>query len=333
MTRCGSNDVGTLSPDDAFAVLANETRFEIVRTLWELYEPDDPANVVKFSDLYDGDTAVSFSDLYNEIGYSDTGNFNYHLEQLTDHFVRRTDDGYELTQAGFEIAQAVVAGTVRERPRIDATEIDAGCPLCDSPVVVDYDNHHLVASCSRCPGLWQNADGDDGVLFTLPLPPAGLSERTVEQTLHATLAFNLTRIRSFIGGVCPDCSSAVEQSLDICEAHAPGNRGGCPQCHRRHQIEVAEVCHLCKSVARGPITIAILAHPSVTAFYYDRGIEHRFATWETFRRAQTVEEEILETDPLSIRITVPCKGDRLRLTLDETLDVVDIVRETPGAVS
>lgn len=317
----------SLSPEDAFAVLGNDTRIKIIKTLWELYDPDDPANVVKFSNLYDSDGAVPFSELYDRVGYGDTGNFNYHLGKL-DHFVRRTDGGYELTQAGFEIAQAVVAGTVRERPDIDTVDIDDACPRCGASIISAYENHHLTVSCSQCPGIWQDATGDDGVLFTLPLPPIGLWERTPEQALHATLVFNLTRIRSFIGGVCPDCSSAVEQSFDVCENHDLCDGGGCPECHRQHAIEVSEVCRQCKAVARGPLTIAILAHPAVTAFYYDHGIVHQFASWETFQRAQRVEEEILETAPLRVRITVPCEKARLRLTLDETLDVVDVVQES-----
>lgn len=331
MTPGGRTESSDLSPDGAFAILANETRFEIIQTLWDLYEPDDPANLVKFSDLYDSDTAVTFSELYDGVGYDDTGNFNYHLEQLTDHFVRRTDAGYELTEAGFEIARAVVAGTVRERPSIDATEIDVDCPRCDAPVVAHYENHHMSVSCSQCPGIWQNAMGDEGVLFTFPLPPTGLSGRTADEAFHATLAFNLNRVRSFISGICPDCSSEVDQSLDVCERHEPRDHGGCPHCHRHHLIEVGEVCHQCKSVARGPLSIAILSHPAVTSFYYDHGLEHRFASWETFGLGQTVEEELLETDPLRIRLTVPCENDRLRLTLDETLSVVEALEETSHA--
>ena len=328
MTAGADDEPATLSPGDVFAVLGNETRFAIIQSLWELYEPEDPANVVKFSELYDSDSGVSFSELYDRVGYGDTGNFNYHLEKLTDHFVRQTDAGYELTEAGFEIARAVVAGTVREHPRLDAAAIDERCPRCDAPVVIDYKNHHLAVSCSQCPGIWQDATGEDGVLFTFPLPPTGLMDRTPEDAFHATLAFNLTRVRSFIGSVCPDCSGEVEQSLDSCSTHDPREGGGCPQCNRQHAIEVAEVCHRCKSVARGPLTIAILAHPAVTSFYYDHGIEHRFASWETFRLAQTVEEELLETDPLRVRVTIPCGDDRLRLTLDEPLSVVEAVQET-----
>ncbi|MWV40807.1 helix-turn-helix domain-containing protein [Natrialba sp. INN-245] len=327
MTAGADDESTTLSPDDAFAVLANETRFEIVRALWELYEPEDPANVVKFSNLYDADIGITFSELYEQVGYEDSGNFNYHLEQLTDHFVRRTESGYELTEAGFEVARSVVAGTVRERPRFDTVEIDERCPQCGAPVVVDYENHHVTASCSQCTGIWQDADGDDGVLFTFPFPPTGLSDRTPEEAFHAVLGYNLQRIRSFVDGVCPDCSGEVDESFDVCATHEPDDGGGCQHCHRQHRTEVAERCNRCKSVVRGPLTIAILTHPAVTAFYYDHGVDHRFASWETFRLAGAVEEAVLETDPVRIRVTVPCEGESLELAVDEERSVVDAVVE------
>jgi len=330
MTRGGTDDSTRLSPEEAFAVLANETRFAIVRALWERYELFEMTNVVEFADLYEEDTAVPFSTLYESVGYGDTGNFNYHLEQLVDHFVRRTDTGYELTEAGFEIARAVVAGTVRELPAIESTAIDEGCVRCDGTVIIDYDNHHVVASCSRCSGIWHDETGEDGVLFTLPFPPRGLTDRTAEEAFHATIAYNFHRIESFIAGICPDCSGVVETSLDVCTDHEFDDRGGCPDCFRQHQFEVAEVCRSCKSIARGPLTIAILCHPTVRSFYHASDAAFPFASWESFRRAQTIEEELLETDPLRIRLTVPCGDDRLRLDLDETLDVVEAV-EAPSA--
>ena len=328
MTHGDTDDSSQLSPEEAFAILANETRFAIVRTLWERYDPDELANVVKFANLYEEDTAVPFSELYESVGYGDTGNFNYHLEQLVDHFVHRTDTGYELTEAGFEIARAVVAGTVSELPTIVATEIDVGCPRCDSPVVVDYDNHHTIAACSRCPGIWQDSTGEEGVLFTLPFPPRGLADRTPEDAFHATIGYNFHRIGSFIAGICPDCSGVVEESLDVCTDHVFDDHGGCPDCFRQHQFEAAEVCRSCKSIARGPLTIAILAHPTVQSFYHDRDAAFSFASWESFRRGQTIEEELLETDPLRIRLSVPCQDDYLSLEFDETLAVVDAVEAT-----
>lgn len=306
-----------LSPDAAFAVLGNETRIEILRTLWEVTE------------TIASDGTITFSELYEHGGFEDTGNFNYHLGKLTDHFVRRTDGGYELTGAGLAVVRAVIAGTVDERPTLEFTEIDAGCPLCAAPVEVAYESQGLIARCSRCAGLWQKYDDLDGLLFWFPLPPAGLADRTPEEAFHTVITYFLQRIRSFRRGVCPTCSGPVDESIDVCEAHEPGEHGGCPRCSRRHLVEVTCTCRVCRASTNGPLTIAILVHPAVTAFYYEHDIEHRFASWASFQRGQTMEEELVSTDPLRIRVTIPCDDTRLRLVLDETAAVVDAEREAP----
>lgn len=56
-----------LSPDDAFTLLGNETRIEILQALWDVSDP------------HVDDDAVSFSDLYERVGIEGTGNFNYHF--------------------------------------------------------------------------------------------------------------------------------------------------------------------------------------------------------------------------------------------------------------
>jgi hypothetical protein len=56
----------------------------ILLGLWEAFEPFTEEN------------AVSFSELRDRVGTRDSGQFNYHLDQLTGHFIRATDSGYEL---------------------------------------------------------------------------------------------------------------------------------------------------------------------------------------------------------------------------------------------
>ncbi|MCH7660071.1 MAG: helix-turn-helix transcriptional regulator [Euryarchaeota archaeon] len=78
-----------IPPEEAFALLGNETRVAIIR---ELGTADDPR---------------SFSDLHAAVGVRDSGGFNYHLQKLVGSFVRRTDEGYELSGAGERIHESV----------------------------------------------------------------------------------------------------------------------------------------------------------------------------------------------------------------------------------
>lgn len=81
----------------AFKLLSSEIRLSILLALWESYDPYGP------------NTGMSFSELYGRVGASDSANFTYHLNQLIDHFVEKTDDGYELRNAGLMIVQALIA--------------------------------------------------------------------------------------------------------------------------------------------------------------------------------------------------------------------------------
>ncbi|WP_198668000.1 hypothetical protein [Saliphagus sp. LR7] len=63
-------DLDGLSPDEAFAILGNEIRLEVIRVLWQAgaaYEYDDGSDAVK---------TVSYSELQNEVGVDDNGEFN-----------------------------------------------------------------------------------------------------------------------------------------------------------------------------------------------------------------------------------------------------------------
>jgi len=58
----------SLSPDEAFALLANDTRVGILRALWADFESGKRGN------------ALPYSELFGRVEIADSGNFSYHLE-------------------------------------------------------------------------------------------------------------------------------------------------------------------------------------------------------------------------------------------------------------
>lgn len=86
-------------PADAFALLGNGIRMQILQALWAAPE-----------------TLITFSDLFRATDATDSAQFSYHLQQLTQHFVRRTENGYCLRQAGNKVVQAVLAGSFTVHP-------------------------------------------------------------------------------------------------------------------------------------------------------------------------------------------------------------------------
>ncbi|WP_053948097.1 DUF7347 domain-containing protein [Halolamina sediminis] len=106
-----------VDPTDALAVLGDETRIAILRTLAEAEEP------------------LAFSELRRRADVRDPGRFNYHLSTLREYFVREVDGGYALRDAGSRIvAAAGVAGaSAAESDLVDGDSADSEpseCPVC-----------------------------------------------------------------------------------------------------------------------------------------------------------------------------------------------------------
>jgi len=99
-------------PAEAFAVLGDETRLDILRTLADADEP------------------LAFSSLRERAGVRDSGRFSYHLRTLCEYFVRETPEGYELGHAGTRVLDASGARSDGGAdPDSDSLESDE-CPVC-----------------------------------------------------------------------------------------------------------------------------------------------------------------------------------------------------------
>jgi len=109
-------DLNGLSPDEAFAVLGNEIRLDIIRVLWQA----DAAH--EYDDVSDTVGTMAFSQLRRRVGIDDNGQFNYHLSRLSPHFIRQTDCGYRLSGAGKQIARTVIAVSGEES--VELTRMD-----------------------------------------------------------------------------------------------------------------------------------------------------------------------------------------------------------------
>lgn len=306
-------DGDVVSPDDAFALLGNDTRIDILRTLWDAFESGT------------GDNTVSYSELFERVAIEDSGNFSYHLEKLIGPFVRRSDEGYELKQTGINVVRAVVAGTVTTDPAFGPVRIDLACPFCDAPVEVAYADEVITAHCTACAGTRYWGD-KPGFLFGGFVPPVTIGERPIEDAFRAAIVYILYQIAALHDGACPHCSSPPETTIDVCTDHRPGPNRLCPNCDWAHVAEVWMVCSTCKRSAFPPVRAVALHDPAVTAFFHDHGIEHRFASWETIVRSADVDEELLSADPFRARVTIPVEDDELRLTLDDDVNVLEVTR-------
>jgi hypothetical protein len=299
-----------VSPEEAFALLGNDTRVGILRALWERFESGR------------ADNALPYSELFKQVDIEDSGNFSYHLEKLTGPFVRQTDGGYELKQTGINVVRAVVAGTVTVDPSLGPTRVDVDCPICDAPVEIVYADEFMNVYCTGCEGRsrWNDQPGH---LFGALVPPVGVDQHSVAEAFRAAVTYSLYETAIFHEGVCPHCLGPVDTTVDACVDHEPEETGRCPNCDRRNLADVWMVCATCKRSVPPPASLVVLGEPTVTAFYHDHGVEHRFATWETVARSYRVRATLVAADPLRIELAVPAEDDELRLVLDDDANVVD----------
>jgi hypothetical protein len=305
------------SPEEAFLILGNKLRIQILRALWEA---DDPAD-------HDS-SAIAFSDLYQRVGADDSGQFNYHLNKLTGAFVRRTEDGYELREAGYQVIRAVLAGAINKNPSFEPTETAEKCPFCGSVVEVRYEDDRLTVRCTNCEGVVAG-EFPPGTYMSFGFPPAGTEGRTPDELLESAHTWYDSMITPMFEGVCPECAGRTTASVEICEDHDPGDGRICDECDAAHEIWVQYVCERCKYARECLVWFELMNHPAVISFYYEHGdiqrnIPFKKLTWESSPYVGDISEEVISKNPLRVRVTIPHEDDELQVTVDEEVNIVEL---------
>ena len=286
MNDSDAGAVDRRSPEQAFALLDNEIRLAILRT------------------LSDAGEALSFSELRERVGERDSGKFNYHLGKLTDHFVRRTDSGYEPTIAGQQVVGALLAGTYTADMSLDPIEIDSECPSCgESPLIAEYADEHVKIRCSDCES-WRNQ-------FTFP--PGTVEQFDREELPSAFDRWLRTVFQRIVAGFCANCSGRMASRLFLDD-------------DRSEPARVEFTCERCGDAATASPEIALFYHPAAVGFYHDHGIDVTGTpSWEVAAR-QDVSIDLVSEDPMTARITVTIDDEVLEATIDERAQVAAIER-------
>ncbi|MEF8881368.1 MAG: helix-turn-helix domain-containing protein [Halapricum sp.] len=307
----------TPSAEEAFALLGNDTRIRILRALGAAEGP------------------LSFSTLYERVDVQGSGQFNYHLEQLVDHFVRKTEEGYVLTRAGRRVVEAVLAGTVTEDPTVERTPVDEACAYCGAPIEVTWAAGSVILYCTECAGKYgeehatdkRGAPAGEGYLGRYSLPPAGVEGRTPEEMLRAAWTWGRLEMMAVASGICPRCSGSVEQSVRVCTDH-DADGGRCSTCHNRDAISVSFECTTCIFEGGGSAAIGLVAQTELLDLLTDHGLNP--VTPAQIHALDRVHndygERIHATDPFEGEFTFSVDEDSLLLRVNANLDVIEAVR-------
>lgn len=280
-------DMDTRNPSkDVFSLLGNELRMSILWTLWE--NSNEP---------------LSFSDLRQEVGVSDSGQFNYHLNKLVGTFVSRTENGYELSMAGWSVIGAILSGVYDESASVDPIPIDARCPECGSEIEAEYKDERVTVKCtnSECGKVVSN--------FHYPSGALGDYER-------GELPFVFERwIRSqysrVVSGFCPNCEGKMEHKIEF------------PEEDTKTKIGLKYRCERCHDEVKASVGTHLLNHPAVISFHYDHDINLKEVPFWDLDWLREENTEIVSDEPPRIRTEIKLDNEVLELTLNENLDIIE----------
>lgn len=305
-------DGPALSPDDAFSVLGNETRMNILQTLAQADEP------------------LSWSAIKAAVDVRDGGNFTYHLEKLEHHFVHETEDGYALRQAGRRVVEAVLSGAITDPASLEPARIDEPCPYCGEPFEVSYREERALFRCTECEGTLGGREATTEAFGTLPrgtielgyLPTAGLTDRNRSEVVMASLVWGGAEGLAVGYGVCPRCAAKLDHAVSVCDDHA--DDGVCDRCNMRYGVTITSRCPTCFHERTNAMVGHLYSKPAFRAFFDSRGIDVFASDPDDWRAFIEYEEDVVQREPFEGRFTFTLGGETLTLTVDETLSVTDV---------
>jgi len=286
--------VESADTEQVLSALSDSIRLDILAALWES----------------DRET-VPFSALRDAVGVSDSGKFNYHLDKLTDRFVRKTDDGYELTLAGRNINGAILAGSYTKGGTMDPITLGESCPVCGDRWTLHYENEVVTVSCNSCDHVSRAG-----------VPPGVFEGYDREEIPAVASRYFRVICEQIASGFCWYCQGRTDPTVtadgtDEREAE-PGDseqlpvvRYDCRRCHQDLWIDLAN---------------ALVTHPAVVTFYHDHDVVAREIPPWRFAVFDPERYRITDRDPLRARVSYTCDDDRLALAVDETLEVRSVER-------
>ncbi|GGL73262.1 winged helix-turn-helix domain-containing protein [Halocalculus aciditolerans] len=276
-----------LLPAEVFSILGNDTRVDILRALLELGADDAP---------------VRFTDLFERVDIDDSANFNYHLRRLTGHFIKQRDEGYEFRHPGRKVVSAIFTGTLTERAQVGFFPVDGTCYDCGGYLHGWYVDDELSIGCVDC----------GTIQVSYPFPSGGLDDRTTDDLLQAFHHYVRHHYCLAADGVCPECTGSVDTTL----VRDPADEA--------LDVAVDHVCERCGYALQSTVGVTLLDDPNVLLFHSERDVDlNAEHFWHFDWCVSDTHTDVLDDDPLRVRVTVDCDGDELRVVLDDTLTVVE----------
>ncbi len=307
----GSSD-GPLTAAEAFGLLENEVRQEILLALSDV--DDEGLNA----------PTLSFSDLHSRIDADvNTSHFNYHLQQLLGCFVEKrtggtayptgtleNEEAYALRPEGLLLVWTLRSATGSGDLGLEPFDAGFDCHHCGERVEAVYRNAVFLIECPGCDYHYEFNPTPPGVVH-------GTDDR--EAVLDRVGAYNRTVRGGVARGVCPLCANGLDHRF------VDADRTNYPRRDLR-EVFVHFSCDYCGYVDYLTVGELLLQHPTVVERGLREGVPVLSAPpWELEFVATDAAVTVTGTDPWTVRFEPSLAGATPSIVLDESLST----REPP----
>jgi DNA-binding transcriptional ArsR family regulator len=296
---------------DAFKLLSNGTRIDVLRAL---FETDESGRVTP--------TERTFSELYEATEEGTTAGFAYHLRQLVGQFLVKDEERetYRLTYAGLQVARGVAAGLYTESVDREPVPLSDPCPFCAATdLELRVADNLTTVACAGC----------GGDVLSLPFPPGGFRSHDGASLPRAFDRHHRHRIALMTDGNCPECGGAVRGRIEVVgedgdDGEDKGNWEpepiGADDPLLERATRASLDCETCGYGLRCPVTLTLLDNPAVVAFYYDHGVDlDGRPLWNV---GEEWAERVISDDPLAVRVSTWLDDELLSVFVGRDLSVV-----------
>lgn len=283
--------VERLSPGDAFASVANETRMEILEAL-----ADTP------------DAELGFEELRRKTTVEDPGLFNYHLDKLASRFVEQTTDGdYRLTGAGVRLVGAILSGVYTAELQDETLDISVPCVHCRTATNIRLENNQVRIACSNCEFIFANER----------IPPEIIARARVEEIPQIIDQWLKLQAYMTMRRFCQNCYGRMHASVTVLD-ESPSE-----PFFETHNIDAYGrfSCSSCPNNFRFLLPFIIIAEDSVVGVHNEHGIRIQDTPIWDLPWLDLGIAEIEQRDPVKIVVPLEFEVDRYEVVLDEDLQI------------
>jgi hypothetical protein len=287
----------SVPPAEAFGLLGNELRVTILLELGDAKEGSEPR-------------PLSFEELRRRCDITDSGRFNYHLQELLDVFVTEKEAGYGLLYPGVILYRAIKADSFTDRTTVDPFPVGSPCTDCGSDLEATYRNSMLVVRCPDCGSLQ----------FKYHLPPGAIRSNDPEAVLWAANVYARRDLMTVASHVCPTCASEMYHDV------VPEDEKSSDLEHAMPGPAVVHHCSYCKNFFSTDLPEVLVYHLEVLPFVAAGEPKLLTGPLWTINACDPADIAVDRRDPLRVRVPFSANSEQLDVIVDRSLTVVETER-------